>query len=113
FLRRVDMVSSSEFAIIGGGVCGLTTAISLQNLNRNFHMFEKTSTIKGIGAGFGLAANAMQALQYLGLADEIKKIGFLVNSYAILDQEGKVLLDPNTSSLSQRYQQENYIIHRA
>jgi len=107
------METSSEFAIIGGGVCGLTTAIALQNINRDFHLFEKTPSIKGIGAGFGLAANAMQALHYLGLSDEIKKIGYPVNSYAILDQHGGILVDPDTASLSQRYQQENYIIHRA
>ncbi|MGH2623545.1 MAG: FAD-dependent monooxygenase, partial [Sphingobacterium sp.] len=78
-----------------------------------FHLFEQAPAIKGIGAGFGLAANAMQALSYLGLSDEIKKIGFQVNSYAILDQQGRVLVDPNTATLSQRYQQENYILHRA
>jgi 2-polyprenyl-6-methoxyphenol hydroxylase-like FAD-dependent oxidoreductase len=103
----------TEFAIIGGGVAGLTTAIGLQQLGREFIVFEQAKELKGIGAGFGLAANAMQALDLLGFKEDIEKIGFYTNSYNILDQRGKILLAPDTKKLSRQYNQDNFTIHRA
>src|SRR5690606_2300275 len=76
-------------------------------------LFEQAKEIKGIGAGFGLAANDMQALEYIGIREEVEKIGYYLDSFAILDQKGNILVNPNTSKLSDKYAQKNYAIHRA
>lgn len=102
-----------EFTIIGAGVAGLTAAIALQNLNREFTLFEQSKAIKGIGAGFGLAANAMHALEYIGIREEVEEIGYYLDSFAILDQKGNILVNPNTTKLSDKYEQKNFAIHRA
>ncbi len=102
-----------EYAIIGGGIAGLSAAISLTGLNRKFLVFEQSSVLKGIGAGFGLAANAMQAFEYLGLRREVEEIGYYTDSYAILDHRGNTLIAPDTQSLSSRYHQKNFTVHRA
>lgn len=104
---------STEFAIIGGGVAGLSAAIGLQSINSEFILFEQSTLLKGIGAGFGLAANAMQALAHLGLKDEVEKIGHHVSNYNILNQKGSILVAPNTNALRDQYKQENFTIHRA
>ncbi|MCI0921611.1 FAD-dependent monooxygenase [Sphingobacterium rhinopitheci] len=104
---------NSEFAIIGGGVAGLSAAIGLQSINSDFMLFEQSALVKGIGAGFGLAANAMQALDFLGLKEDIEKIGHHVSTYNILDQQGNILLAPDTNALSDQYKQDNFTIHRA
>lgn len=103
----------SEFTIIGGGVAGLAAAIGFQNNSMDFSLFEQADQLKGIGAGFGLAANAMQALEYLGIREDIEKLGHHLDSYKILDDKGKVLVAPNTKTLSQQYNQRNFAIHRA
>jgi len=103
----------SEFTIIGAGVAGLSAAITLQNLGREFHLFEQVKELKGIGAGFGLAANAMQALEYIGLRNEVEKIGYYLDSFAILNQKGEILVNPNTNKLSEKYDQKNFAIHRS
>lgn len=102
-----------EFAIVGAGVAGLSAAIGLESINRNYAVFEQTKVIKGIGAGFGLAANAMQALDLLGLKNDVEKIGFYTSSFNILDQKGTILLAPDTQKLTQQYKQSNFTIHRA
>lgn len=107
------MRNQTEFTIIGGGVAGLTAAIALQNLGREYQLFEQAEELKGIGAGFGLAANAMHALDLLGLRDEVEKYGYYLDSFAILDQKGNVLADPNTKDISAKYKQRNFAIHRA
>lgn len=104
---------NSEFAIIGGGVAGLTAAIGLQSIDREFVLFEQSTLLKGIGAGFGLAANAMQALDFLGIKDEVEKLGHHVSTYNILDDKGNILLAPDTNALSSQYNQQNFTIHRA
>lgn len=103
----------TDITIIGGGVAGLTAAIGLQSIDSDFILFEQSELLKGIGAGFGLAANAIQALDYLGLKKDIEKLGHKIQSYNILDQHGKILLAPDTQSLHQQYNQSNFAIHRA
>ncbi|WP_426789782.1 FAD-dependent monooxygenase [Sphingobacterium sp. WOUb80] len=105
--------ADSTFIIVGGGIAGLCAAIGLAKLGIEAHLYESASELKGIGAGFGLAANAMQALEHLGLKDEIIPIGHYLASYNILDQKGNMLAEPDTKSISRKYQQDNFAIHRA
>lgn len=103
----------SEFAIVGGGVAGLAMAIALQQINKDFVLFEQAKELKGIGAGFGLAANAMRALDLLGLRTEVEQIGYYLDSYNILDHKGRLLVSPDTHAIREKYQQQNFAIHRA
>ncbi|MFD2553234.1 FAD-dependent monooxygenase [Sphingobacterium tabacisoli] len=103
----------SEFLIIGGGVAGLTTAIALQSINRDFRLFEQSQLLQGIGAGFGLAANAMQALEILGLKEGIEQLGYYIDNYNIRSSNGTILFSPDTKRLSKQYSQKNFAIHRA
>lgn len=107
------MKFDSEYAIIGGGVAGLSMAIALLDLKKDFLVFEQSTVLKGIGAGFGLAANAMQAFDYLGLRQEVEQIGYYTETYAILDAKGRTLIAPDTQRLSSRYNQKNFTVHRA
>lgn len=102
-----------RFAIIGGGIAGLTTAIGLSQIGIQADIYEAATELKGIGAGFGLAANAMQALSTLGLQAEVLQLGHLLPDYNILDQRGDVLISPDTARLSRQYRQSNFAIHRA
>ena len=51
--------TDNTFIIIGGGIAGLCASIGLQKLGIEAHVYESVAELKGIGAGFGLAANAM------------------------------------------------------
>ena len=103
----------SDFAIVGGGVAGLAVAIGLQQIHKDFILFEQAPLLKGIGAGFGLAANAMRALDLLHLKNEVEKIGYYLDSYSILDHKGNLLVAPDTQAIRKKYQQKNFAIHRA
>ncbi|GGG80750.1 hypothetical protein GCM10007415_11550 [Parapedobacter pyrenivorans] len=107
------MTLASEYAIVGGGVAGISTAIALAGLKKDFLVFEQAPVLKGIGAGFGLAANAMQAFEYLGLRQEVEEIGFYTDTYEVLDHKGRALIAPDAQSLSARYNQKNLTVHRA
>lgn len=102
-----------KFTIIGGGVAGLTAAIGLNKIGIQVSIFENAKILAGIGAGFGLAANAIQALDYLDLKDGVIPLGHYLENYNILDEQGKILASPETKKISTQYEQDNFAIHRA
>ncbi|MBB2953801.1 FAD-dependent monooxygenase [Sphingobacterium sp. JUb56] len=102
-----------RFTIIGGGVAGLTAAIGLNKIGIQATIFESAKALKGIGAGFGLAANAIQALEYLELKAGVIPLGHYLENYNILDKQGRILAAPETKTISDKYEQDNFAIHRA
>ena len=58
--------------VIGGGIGGLTAAIALCRAGIEAHAYERASTFREVGAGISLWANAIHALDELGLANAIR-----------------------------------------
>jgi 2-polyprenyl-6-methoxyphenol hydroxylase-like FAD-dependent oxidoreductase len=100
--------------IIGGGIGGLCTAIALRQKGFVVEVFETAPVIKPLGAGIVLAANAMKALQKLGIGEEVISRGKRLNHFRILSESGEILSLANSQALSQRYNTvDNFTIHRA
>jgi 2-polyprenyl-6-methoxyphenol hydroxylase-like FAD-dependent oxidoreductase len=102
-----------EIVIIGGGIAGLTTALALQNIGKQPIVFESAKTIKAIGAGLGLAANAMQAFNRLNIMTEVIELGRILPLFTIYDQKGKQITKTDSKSISRKYGIDNFTIHRA
>ena len=60
--------------IAGGGIGGLTLALSCQQLNIPFIIFEKTKTLEPLGVGINLQPNAVRELSDLNLKQDLYKI---------------------------------------
>jgi 2-polyprenyl-6-methoxyphenol hydroxylase-like FAD-dependent oxidoreductase len=58
--------------IIGGGIGGLTAAIALHKVGIEAHVHERAPIRCEIGAGISLWANAIHALEALGLGDAMQ-----------------------------------------
>ena len=54
-------------AIIGGGIGGLTAALSLQHFGVRVRVFEQARALREIGAGVTVTPNAMSVLEFLGI----------------------------------------------
>lgn len=80
------MRKDPSFTIIGGGIAGLTTAIALNKIGFQATLFESAPTIRPLGAGLALAANAIQAFQWLGIADLVVQKGRQLDAFSILDE---------------------------
>ena len=62
--------------IVGAGIGGLATAISLHEAGlRDVTVFERSSTIRGLGVGINLLPHGMRELTELGVADSIAAEG--------------------------------------
>ena len=100
---------NTTVTIIGAGIAGLTTAIALQNIGISTTIFESSPSIKPVGAGLGIAHNALMALKKIGLEKEIVELGKPIHAFSILDQKGKLI----TKSQFDKLNQSSIAIHRA
>jgi salicylate hydroxylase len=61
------MTSTCDVAIVGGGIGGLTLAISLLPQSMSVRVFEQDTELREIGAGIAIGGNASRLLQRLGV----------------------------------------------
>jgi 2-polyprenyl-6-methoxyphenol hydroxylase-like FAD-dependent oxidoreductase len=107
-------MTEKQFAIVGGGIGGLTLAIALQRKGFNVKIYENAAEIKPLGAGLALAANAVKALTEIGISDNILKAGNILKVVRIKDQKGSILTETNAEKLSLKFGiVNNFTIHRA
>ena len=57
--------------IIGAGIAGLTTALSLHQIGVEARVFESVETIEPLGVGINTLPHAVRELTELGLADRL------------------------------------------
>lgn len=102
-----------SFVILGGGIAGLSTAIALKKIGIEAVVMEAAPAIKPVGAGLALAANAMRALQKIGIADLVIQAGRELKAFSIYDQKGKLISQTDTDPANSRFGISNFTIHRA
>ncbi|MBI2255095.1 MAG: flavin-dependent oxidoreductase [Proteobacteria bacterium] len=64
-----------QVAVIGGGIGGLATALSLHAAGIGVEIFEAVSDVKPLGVGINLLPHAVRELTELGLGDALATIG--------------------------------------
>ncbi|MBC6607310.1 FAD-dependent monooxygenase [Hymenobacter sp. BT188] len=102
-----------KFIIVGAGIGGLATALALRQQNHDVQVVEAAAELREIGAGVVLGANAMQALDRLGVHDAVRAAGFPITRISLLDRHGCILNDIDTTPFTYRIGYENLAIHRA
>ncbi len=81
----------SDVVIAGAGIGGLTLAVALQRRGVRVRVFERATQLTAAGAGIGLPANGVKALQQLGLGEAVAQAGMVVERAVILDSRGRQL----------------------
>jgi 5-methylphenazine-1-carboxylate 1-monooxygenase len=62
-------------AIVGGGICGLSLALNLQERGIDCRVYERAPEIKPLGVGITLLPHAMREFTTLGLGNELLEAG--------------------------------------
>lgn len=99
--------------LIGGGIGGLTAAIALYSAGIDAHMFERAPELREVGAGISLWANAIHALEVLGIGDSIRYSVLADAHGAIRTWKGAVLQGAASEKLRKRYGVIVAVLHRA
>ena len=92
--------------IIGGGIGGLTLANALQSEGINFKLFEQSPQITEVGAAISISKAALDILERLDLATDVKNAGYETRHFHISDKKLKNIRVTSTES-------PVTIIHRA
>ena len=108
----VNTIYNPDTAIIGAGIGGLSAAIALQQLGIKVKVYEKASELKEMGAGIVLSANAIKALEKLGIADQVRQAGSPVKKAEIRTPDGKILVNMPVHKQAERYGTYSYLIYR-
>lgn len=106
-------MTDKNFIIVGAGIAGLCLAKAFEDLNISYTLYEKADEVRGIGAGFGLASNAMKAFEILGYEDKIIPLGHMLEDFEIQNWKEKTILKADTNRLRKNYNTDNFAIHRA
>jgi 2-polyprenyl-6-methoxyphenol hydroxylase-like FAD-dependent oxidoreductase len=77
--------------VAGGGIGGLSTAIALRRAGHEVVTLERAARLESVGAGITLFANAMNALDRLGVADVVRAAGAPASRSTILTSDGHKL----------------------
>ncbi|MEO0368888.1 MAG: FAD-dependent monooxygenase [Pseudomonadota bacterium] len=91
--------------IAGGGIGGLTTALTLARSGYVSTVLERATKFDNLGAGIQCGANAINVLDWLGLRDKLESVAVKPKSLEFRDyQSGKILYHvPLGVEYEQRY----------
>jgi len=105
-------MSKAPVIIAGGGIGGLTMALTLQQLGIPCQVFESASSMKPLGVGINIQPNAVRELIDLGIGtNELDTIGIPAREWALVGLNGKeVYAEPR--GLDAGYRWPQYALHR-
>ncbi|MTD55415.1 FAD-dependent monooxygenase [Amycolatopsis pithecellobii] len=108
------MTTTVPLLVVGGGIGGLATALSIARHGRRVHVLERAAEFAEIGAGLQFGPNASRALAALGVYDDIRPLAVAPRRAVMKDAvDGNVLttLDFGTGFES-RYGYPYLVLHR-
>lgn len=99
--------------VVGGGIAGLAAARGLSGLGWEVAIYEQAASFGPVGAGITLAPNAVRALDWLGLGQELRTRAMAHGEAAIRDTTGRWLLRAKVEELEARFGVPSFALHRA
>lgn len=108
-------VLNMKVLIAGGGIAGLTAAISLALRGASVDILEQSDRLGDVGAGIQLSANAMHVMRKIGLAEQLEQTACEPISGTLRQfKTGKPYFStPLKHAHQQRYGAKYLHIHRA
>src|SRR5262250_914366 len=97
--------------IAGGGIGGLTLALSLHQIGVPCRIFESVAELKPLGVGINVLPHACRELIELGLLDELEAKGLRTRELAYFSKHGKPIWS-EPRGLEAGYKWPQFSIHR-
>jgi 2-polyprenyl-6-methoxyphenol hydroxylase-like FAD-dependent oxidoreductase len=100
-----------RIAIVGGGIVGLTTALSLAAAGFRPTVYEAVSDIKPLGVGINLLPHAVRELAELGLLEDLRKLGIEIEKLTYRMEDGREVWS-EARGLKAGYRWPQIAVHR-
>src|SRR6478735_6259683 len=91
--RRTEWVAGNRMRVIivGGGIAGLSAALSLHQIGVDCRVYEAVATLEPVGHGINLQPNAVRELTALGLGEQLADVGILTAELAFYNRHGQLI----------------------
>jgi 2-polyprenyl-6-methoxyphenol hydroxylase-like FAD-dependent oxidoreductase len=97
--------------IAGGGIAGLTAALSLHQIGADCRVFETVSTPQALGVGINLLPHAVRELMALGLGDALAETAIPTAELAYYNKHGQPIWS-EPRGLAAGYHWPQFSLHR-
>jgi 2-polyprenyl-6-methoxyphenol hydroxylase-like FAD-dependent oxidoreductase len=98
--------------IAGGGIGGLTLALTLHQIGVSCTVFESIRELKPLGVGINLQPNAVRELEDLGIGEaEMDAVGIPAREWALVGLNGREIYSEPRGKLA-GYNWHQYAVHR-
>jgi len=98
--------------IIGGGIGGLAAAAALRRAGIEADVYERAPALREVGAGIGLMANGVRALDRIGLGDAVRSKCLARVQGVLRNWKGATLVAALAGELAKRFD-GLALVHRA
>lgn len=99
--------------IIGAGIGGLTAGIALRQAGIEVDIYEREAELKIAGAGIALWANAVYALEKIGVGNDLTESSMAAQVAGLRNRKGEGLTVSDIEALKQIANKPTIVIHRA
>ena len=97
--------------IAGGGIAGLSLALTCHQIGAPFKVFESVALIRPLGVGINLQPSAVRELMDLGLVEALDNIGVKTRDYGMYSKKGlHIWTEPRGTWAGYHWPQ--YSVHR-
>ena len=97
--------------VVGGGISGLTMAMSLHQIGVDVRVYEAAREVTPLGVGINVQPNAVRELTELGLGERLAKIGVATEALAFFNKFGRPVWREQRG-LAAGFAWPQYSIHR-
>jgi 2-polyprenyl-6-methoxyphenol hydroxylase-like FAD-dependent oxidoreductase len=102
---------NGDIVIIGGGIGGLTMALSLHQRGIPCRVFEAASEFRPLGVGINMMPHAIRVLLTLGLEENLNRYGVEAKEFAYFNRHGQEIFTEPCGRFA-GYEYPHFSIHR-